>query len=78
MKTNPNGFDPQLVFMNASLNVTSALCLNEYYDFGDPEQLKLLHWIETFFAKFDDLFLISAFTPMFPDFLIRRRVRTSQ
>ena len=74
MKDNPTGFDPEYVFMNASLNVTSAFCLNESYDFGDSEQLKLLHWIETFFAKIADLFLINAFTAMFPFFMIRRGI----
>lgn len=41
MKSKPNGFDPEHVFMNGSLNVTSAFCLNEFYDFGDPEQVKV-------------------------------------
>ena len=40
MKSKPTGFDPEHVFMNGSLNVTSAFCLNEFYDFGDPEQVK--------------------------------------
>ena len=74
MRDNPTGFDPEYVFMNASLNVTSAFCLNESYDFGDSEQLKLLYWIETFFAKIADLFLINAFTSMFPTFMIRREI----
>ena len=74
MRDNPTGFDPEYVFMNASLNVTSAFCLNESYDFGDSEQLKLLHWIETFFDKIADLFLINAFTSMFPTFMIRRDI----
>ena len=78
MKENPTGFDPEQVFMNASLNVTSAFCLNESYDFCDSEQLQLLHWIETFFAKLNDMFFIMAFTPMFPDFLIRRQARPLQ
>ena len=74
MRDNPTGFDPEYVFMNASLNVTSAFCLNESYDFGDSEQLKLLYWIETFFDKIADLFLINAFTSMFPTFMIRRDI----
>ena len=41
MKSKPSGFDPEHVFMNGSLNVTSAFCLNEFYDFGDPEQVKV-------------------------------------
>ena len=40
MKSKPTGFDPEHVFMNGSLNVTSAFCLNEFYDFGDPGQVK--------------------------------------
>ena len=41
MKSKPNGFDPEHIFMNGSLNVTSAFCLNELNDFGDPEQVKV-------------------------------------
>lgn len=41
MKSKPTGFDPEHVFMNGSLNVTSAFCLNEFYDFGNPEQVKV-------------------------------------
>ena len=74
MKDNPTGFDPEKVLMNGALNVTSAFCLNESYDFGDSEQLKLLHWIETFFDKIADLFLINAFTTMFPNFMIWRQI----
>ena len=40
MKSKLTGFDPEHVFMNGSLNVTSAFCLNEFYDFGDLEQVK--------------------------------------
>ena len=40
MKSKPTDFDPEHVFMNGFLNVTSAFCLNEFYDFGDPEQVK--------------------------------------
>ena len=62
MKNEPGGFDPEHEFMSATLNVTSAFTLGEYYNCGDKEQIQILKWIETFFANIGDLFLINAVT----------------
>ena len=42
MKCKSTGFDPENVFINGSLNVTSSFCLNEFYDFRDHDQVKVM------------------------------------
>ena len=49
MKSNVDGIDPKRVFMNATLNVGTSFMLNDRLDFGDPEQVQIMNWIEVIF-----------------------------
>ena len=46
MKTMPGGIDPRDTFLNAAVNVMTTFILNERLDFGDPQQIKIMSWIE--------------------------------
>ena len=71
MKLNPNGFDPEHNFKNASSNIISSFCLNESYDFGDKEQKEILHWVASFFNNVDKINFATGLCKIMPDFFIR-------
>ena len=43
------GVDPQRVFMNASLNVTSGFAFQKTYDFEDPEFQEIADIVDSYF-----------------------------
>ena len=46
MKVSPEGIDPRTTFMTGTLNVGTSFMLNERLDFDDPEQKKVMAWID--------------------------------
>ena len=46
MKVSPEGIDPGSTYLNAALNVVTAVMLNERLDFNHPQQVKVMEWIE--------------------------------
>ena len=74
MKENQSGFDPEKIFKSASSNVISGFCLNESYDFGDSEQMKILKWTEIYMANLRNILMVGSLAPLFPDFMIRHRI----
>ena len=71
MEKNPSGFDPKQILKSASSNVISSFCLNESYDFGDSEQMKILEWTEFCFQNFRSQYIVSGLAHFYPDFIIR-------
>ena len=74
MENNSSGFDPKQILKSASSNVISSFCLNESYDFGDSEQMKILEWTEFCFKNFRSQFLVCGLAPFYPDFIIRHGI----
>ena len=72
MKENQSGFDPEKILKSASSNVISGFCLNEFYDFGDSEQMQILKWSEIYLKNFLNFYLIGGMARLCPDFIIRR------
>ena len=52
MKSSPEGIDPRTTFMAGTLNVGTSFMLNERLDFDDPEQKKVMAWIDVSFILF--------------------------
>ena len=74
MKAHPNGIDPKKIFMNGTLNVGTSFMLNDRLEFGDPEQVKIMNWIEIIFGNFNGFFLVNLWPAMFPDWMIRKDI----
>ena len=74
MEQNSSGFDPKKIFKSGSSNVISSFCLNESYDFGDSEQMKILEWTEKIFKNFSSKYIVSALARFYPDFIIRHGI----
>lgn len=74
MENNSSGFDPKQILKSASSNVISSFCLNESYDFGDSEQMKILEWTEFCFKNFRSQFIVSGLAHFYPDFIIRHGI----
>ena len=62
------------ILKSASSNVISSFCLNESYDFGDSEQMKILEWTEFCFKNFSSKYIVSALARFYPDFIIRHGI----
>ena len=62
------------ILKSASSNVISSFCLNESYDFGDSEQMKILEWTEKIFKNFSSKYIVSALARFYPDFIIRHGI----
>jgi len=72
MKSSPDGIDPKGTFMNGTLNVGTSFMLNEKLDFNDPEQKKVMAWIDHMFDNLVTLFAIGLYHQLFPDWMIKR------
>ena len=74
MKNQPGGIDPKRIFMNGTLNVGTSFMLNDRLEFGDPEQIEIMNWIEGIFENFTGLFLVNLWPAVFPEWMIRKDI----
>ena len=70
MTNHSSGFDPCSILKSAASNVISAFALNESYDFGAHEQIKILEWTASFFKILPKLYFSLALNSLLPEFLV--------
>ena len=61
------GIDPKKTFMSGTLNVATSFMLNDRLEFGDPEQVMVMNWVEVSAENFIDVmaFLNSGYIRQF-------------
>ena len=72
MTNSSSGFDPCSILKSAASNVVSAFALNESYDFGADEQIKILEWTANYFKIIPRIYYTQGINSLLPDFLIQR------
>ena len=72
MKNCSSGFDPCSILKNAASNVVSAFALNESYDFGATEQIKIFKWTSNYFKIIPKIYFCLGINSLLPEFMIHR------
>ena len=72
MTKHSSGFDPSSILKSATSNVTSAFALNESYDFGSDEQVKILEWTANYVKYIPKIYFSMGLNSLLPKFLIHR------
>ena len=72
MTKHSSGFDPCSILKCAASNVTSAFTLNESYDLGADEQIKILEWTANYFKIIPKIYFGMGINSLLPKFMIRR------
>jgi len=73
LRDSSEALDPRDIFMNATLNVVSGFAFGTIYDFKDPEFIRLIKHVKTFFDCLAEYFMSRIVTELTPMVLLRQK-----
>ena len=71
MAKHPEGFDPNDLYMNGTLNVVTDFALGINYKFDDPDFVILISCVKNFFKYLQTMYLVKFLRKFSPDIFLR-------